>query len=330
MATTRTAPHAQMDETGETMIDRSDVLAARDRIGGHVRRTPLIEVGGPSAPLWLKCEFLQHTGTFKARGAFNRVLAASERDELDAGVGIVVASGGNAGLANAYAASHLGVPATVFVPVTAPAVKVARLRAYGAVVRQVGTEYAEALEAATEHTAQTGAVFCHAYDQVEIAAGAGTLALEVLEDEPDIDTVVVAVGGGGLLAGVLAAVDERARVVAVEPLAIPTLHSALAEGRPVDVAVSGIAADSLGARRIGDIAFDVASHAHPVSVLVGDDDIVAARSRLWSEFRIAAEHGAAAAYAALTSGVYVPEPGERVAVVVCGANTDPATLGTTT
>ncbi|MDN5743987.1 MAG: threonine/serine dehydratase [Nocardioidaceae bacterium] len=312
------------------MIDLSDVLTAERRIHGRVRRTPMVEVGTESARIWLKCEFLQHTGTFKARGAFNRVLAANERDELDPAVGIVVASGGNAGLANAYVAARIGVPATVFVPVTAPVVKVDRLKQYGAVVRQVGTEYADALEAATEHAARTGAVFCHAYDQVEIAAGAGTLALELLADEPEIDTVVVAVGGGGLLAGVLAAVDGRARVVAAEPQSIPTLHRALAEGRPVDVAVSGVASDSLGARRIGDIAFDTASRTGPVSVLVDEAEIVAARNRLWSEFRIAAEHGAATAYAALSSGGYIPAEGERVAVVVCGANTDPATLGTAT
>lgn len=281
--------------------------------------------GRDGAP-WLKCEFLQHTGVFKARGAFNRLLAAGSRDELDPRVGIVVASGGNAGLANAYAASRLGVPATVFVPTTAPRVKVDRLISYGASVRQVGLEYADAYAAAIEDATARGAVFCHAYDQLEIVAGAGTLALEILEDVPDIDTIVVAVGGGGLFAGVAAAVDGRTRVVAVEPVSIPTLHSALQAGAPVDVTVSGVAVDSLGARRVGDIAFDVARRLTPVSVLVTDEAIVDARSRLWSEFRIPAEHGAAAAYAALTSGAYTPAAGEKVAVVICGGNTDPATL----
>lgn len=308
------------------MINRSDVLQAQNRISGHVRRTPLLRGGTAAAPLWFKCEFLQHTGVFKARGAFNRQLAARERGELDPAIGVVAASGGNAGLANAYAAAVLGVPATVFVPENAPRVKVERLLAYNATVRQVGAEYAEAFAAAMHYVEDTGALFCHAYDQLEIAAGAGTLAEEILEDEPGIDTIVVAVGGGGLYAGVAAAAEARARVVAVEPFTIPTLHAALDAGRPVDVAVSGVAADSLGARRVGGIAFSIASRVPPASVLVDDAAIVAARSQLWSDYRIPAEYGAAAALAALTSGAYTPAEGERVAVIVCGANTDACTL----
>ncbi|GAA2143651.1 threonine/serine dehydratase [Arthrobacter humicola] len=230
------------------MINRSDVLEAERRINGYVRRTPLLRGGTAAAPLWFKCEFQQHTGVFKARGAFNRLLAARERGELDPAVGVVAASGGNAGLANAYAAAALGVPATVFVPETAPRVKVERLLGYGAAVRQVGAEYAEAYAAAMECVEASGALFCHAYDQLEIAAGAGTLAEEILEDEPGIDTIVV--GGGGLYAGVAAAAEGRSRVVAVEPFNIPTLHAALDAGQPVDVPVSGIAADSLGAWRV--------------------------------------------------------------------------------
>ncbi|MGO4804882.1 threonine/serine dehydratase [Arthrobacter sp. 2MCAF15] len=308
------------------MINRSDVLQAGSRISGYVRRTPLLRGGTAEAPLWFKCEFLQHTGVFKARGAFNRQLAARERGELDPGLGVVVASGGNAGLANAYAAAALGVPATVFVPETAPRVKVERLRAYNATVRQVGSEYAEAFAAAMEYVAETGALFCHAYDQLEIAAGAGTMAEEILQDEPGIDTIVVAVGGGGLYAGVAAAAEGRARVVAVEPRNIPTLHAALAAGHPVDVAVSGVAVDSLGARRVGEIAFDIATRVPPTSVLVDDAAIIAARSLLWSDYRIPAEYGAAAALAALTTGAYTPAEGERVAVIVCGGNTDVCTL----
>lgn len=310
------------------MINRADVLAAERRISGYARRTPLLRAGTAAAPLWLKCEFMQHTGVFKARGAFNRLLAARERGELDPAVGVVAASGGNAGLANAYAAAALGVPATVFVPETAPRVKVERLLGYGATVRQVGAEYAEAYAAATRYVAESGALFCHAYDQLEIAAGAGTVAEEILEDEPGIDTIIVAVGGGGLYAGVAAAAEGRARVVAVEPFNIPTLNAALAAGHPVDVPVSGIAADSLGARRVGEIAFNMASRVPPASVLVDDSAIAAARSQLWSEYRIPAEYGAAAALAALMSGAYVPREGERVAVIVCGANTDPSTLET--
>ncbi len=305
-------------------ISRDDVLAARERIRGRVRHTPLLRPADRDVP-WLKCEHLQHCGVFKTRGAFNRQLAAMERGELGE-AGIVVASGGNAGLAQAFAARELGVRATVFVPETAPEVKVERIRASGAQVRRVGTEYAAAYRAALEFTEQHGATFAHAYDQPEVAAGAGTLAEEILEDEPGTDTVVVAVGGGGLYAGVAAAVRGRARVVAAEPRTIPTLNRAMAAGRPVEVDVSGVAVDSLGARRIGDLAFAAVQVEPPVSVLVGDDDILAARTHLWREYRIVAEHGAATAMAALLSGAYVPEEGERVAVVVCGANTDPATL----
>lgn len=276
--------------------------------------------------VWFKCEFMQHTGTFKARGALNRILASKERGELRADVGVVVASGGNAGLANAYAAAQLGVPATVFVPEAAPAVKVAKLKAIGASVVQGGAEYAAAYKAAVARAEETGAVYCHAYDQPEIAAGAGTIGTELLEQVPDVDTILVAVGGGGLMAGVAAAVEGSAKVVAVEPATAPTLHAALAAGEPVDVAVSGVAADSLGARRIGDIGFSVALRCGVESVLVTDEQIVAARSALWNEYRILVEHGAAAAYAALASGAYVPRMDERVAVILCGANTDPATL----
>lgn len=304
------------------MITRDDVLSAQTRIAPYIRRTPLLAADG----LWFKCEFLQSTGVFKTRGAFNRQLAAKERGELVPDIGIVTASGGNAGLANAYAASVLGVRASVFVPENAPAVKVARLRGYGADVIQVGSEYAEAYAAAVEHVAKTGALFCHAYDQPEIVAGAGTLAEEILDDAPDLDTIVVAVGGGGLFAGIAAAAEGRAKVVTVEPTNCPTLHSALAAGEPVDISVSGIAADSLGARRIGDIAWSLAQRTSPTSVLVGDEAITEARTQLWRDYRIPAEHGAAAAYAALTSGAYTPAAGEKVAVIVCGANTDPATL----
>ncbi len=305
-------------------VSRDDVLEAGRRIEGRVRRTPLLRVSGRDA-VWLKCEFLQHCGVFKTRGAFNRQLAALEGGEVGE-AGFVVASGGNAGLAQAYVARELGVRVTVFVPQTAPEVKVRRLEAYGADVRRVGTEFAEAQEAAASFAEESGAAFAHAYDQPEVVAGAGTIGEEILEDEPAIDTIVVAVGGGGLYAGVAAAVRGRARVVAVEPERCPTLSEAVAAGHPVDVAVSGVAADSLGARRLGALAF-AAHEAEPaVSVLVGDDEILRARSWLWEECRIPAETGAATAYAALLSGGYRPADGERVAVVVSGANTDPTTL----
>jgi threonine dehydratase len=285
------------------MITRTDVEAARRRVAGRVRRTPLHRLdparghGG-----WFKLEYLQHTGTFKARGAFNRIIRASEDGALDPEVGVVVASGGNAGLAHAFAARSLGVPATVFVPETAPEVKVRWLRRYGADVVLHGREYAAAHGAAVAHAQATGAVYCHAYDQPEIAAGAGTLGLEILDDLDGVDTIVLAVGGGGLMAGVAAATEGQARVVGVEPSTCPTLHTALAAGAPTDVSVSGVAADSLGARRIGDIAWSVATRTGVESVLVEDGDILAARRALWEEHRIIVEHGAAAALAAPTAG----------------------------
>ncbi|MFP5311020.1 MAG: threonine/serine dehydratase [Actinomycetes bacterium] len=310
------------------MITRAEIDQAARRTAGLVRRTPVMQADplASGGQVWFKCEFMQHTGTFKARGALNRILASKERGELRAGVGIVVASGGNAGLANAYAAAQLGVPATVFVPEAAPAVKVQKLKAIGAIVVQGGAEYAAAYQAAVMHAEVTGAVYCHAYDQPEIAAGAGTVGSELLEQLPDVDTVLVAVGGGGLMAGVAAAVEGSAKVVAVEPYSAPTLHAALAAGEPVDVTVSGVAADSLGARRVGDIGFSVAVRCGVASVLVSDEQIVAARSALWNDYRVVVEHGAAAAFAALDSGAYVPAKDESVAVILCGANTDPATL----
>ncbi|RNL78894.1 threonine/serine dehydratase [Nocardioides marmorisolisilvae] len=311
------------------MITRADVDEARARIEGRVRRTPLIAVdpGAFGGQTWMKLEFLQHTGSFKARGAFNRILEAQANGDLDPAVGTVAASGGNAGLAHAYAGAQLGVPVTVFVPTITSPVKLAKLQALGANVIQAGHEYAGAYEAARIHAEGTGALFCHAYDQAPIAAGAGTLGLEILEDlDGQVDTVVIAVGGGGLLAGVAAAVEGTARVVGVEPTGAPTLAEALRVGSPVDVPVSGVAADSLGARRIGDIALDVALRTGARSLLVSDDDLIHARRLLWDHRRIAVEHGAAAALAALTSGGYVPEPGERVVVVLCGANTDPSDL----
>jgi len=310
---------------GAPVLSREDVLAAQQRIRPFVRRTPLL-AGGSGLNAALKCEFMQVTGVFKARGAFNRQLAAQERGELDPTVGIAVASGGNAGLANSYAAQRLGVPACVFVPENAPAVKVALIREYGAEVRQVGAEYADAYLAAMDYVEDSGALFCHAYDQLEVAAGAGVIAEEILADDPAIDSIVVAVGGGGLFAGVAAAVEGRAKVVAVEPTVIPTLRSALERGEPVDVAVSGVAADSLGAKRIGRTAFELAQRTSPVSVLVTDHEILQTRTLLWRQFRIAVEAGAAAAYAALVTGAYQPDEDERVAVVLCGANTDLSTL----
>jgi threonine dehydratase len=312
------------------MTTRADVHAAAARIAGHIRVTPVFEADRgtfpPAARVWLKLEQLQHTGTFKARGAFNRILSAAEQDMIPA-VGVVAASGGNAGIAVAYAASRQNVPARVYVPEAVPEVKAALLRAYGAEVVRSGSRYAEGYEAAVKYAADVGALFCHAYDQPEVCAGQGTLGLELLEQTGgELDTVLVAVGGGGLMAGIAAAVEGRANVVAVEPYTAPTLNAALAAGGPVDVGVSGIAADSLGASRIGDIAYAVAERTGVRSLLVDDTDITVARKLLWDRYRLAVEPGGATALAALLTGAYQPREGERIAVVLCGANTDPATL----
>ncbi len=312
------------------MITRDDVEAARRRIAAHVRRTPVTVLAAgdllPGVPVALKLEQLQHTGSFKARGALNRVLSAAARGELGP-AGVVAASGGNAGLAVAHAAAREGVAARVYVPTTAPAVKVARLRELGADVVQVGDRYALAHEAAVAHAEEAGALFCHAYDQPEVCAGQGTLALELAEQlDGGVDTVLVAVGGGGLMAGVAAALEGRARVVGVEPGTVPTFAAALDAGEPVDVPVSGVAADSLGATRLGAIAWAVVRRTGARSVLVDDADVVAARRLLWERYRLVVEHGAACAVAALVAGAYVPDGGERVAVVLCGANTAPEDL----
>ncbi|KKZ70805.1 serine/threonine dehydratase [Streptomyces showdoensis] len=305
------------------MLSHADVKTAADRIAGHVR--PVTVAPGDGDGVSFALELMQHTGSFKARGALNFLLAHREAGTLPA-AGVTIASGGNAGLACAWAARGQDARATVFLPTTAPKVKVDRLLGYGADVRLVGTEYAEALAASDAFAAETGALASHAYDHPLIAAGAGTLLEEVQRGLPGLDTVVVSVGGGGLFAGVAAAARAHGvRVVAVEPENCRALHAALEAGRPVDVAVDSVAADSLGARRASAAALEAARQDHVRSVLVTDADIVRARRSLWDERRLAVEHAAATAHAALGTA-YRPEPGERVCVVLCGANTDPSDL----
>lgn len=310
-------------------IDHLDVLAAAERIAGQARPVALapMDAGALGAATGVfALELMQHTGSFKARGALNFVGSHLKAGTLPE-AGIVIASGGNAGMANAWAARAHGVGATVFVPRTAPRVKVARLRALGAVVHEVGDEYAEALDASLRFVAESGALASHAYDNPLIAAGAGTLLEEIVAARPDVTTVVVAVGGGGLFSGVTAAARPRGlRVVAVEPEGAQALRAALAAGRVVDVPVESVAADSLGARRASAMALALAQHDDVRSVLVSDDAIVAARQRLWDERRLVVEHGAATALAALDARAYTPDLGETVAVVLCGANTDPSDL----
>ncbi len=308
------------------MIDSNDIAGARRRIAPHVRRTPVLalEAGGLpglAVPVTLKLELLQRTGSFKLRGAMNRILCA----QVPA-AGIVAASGGNHGAAVAAAAQVLGFPARIFVPRSSPEAKVARIRGYGAEVIVVGATYAEARAAAEACAGETGALDVPAFDHPLVVAGQGTAALELLEDAA-VDTLLVAVGGGGLAAGCAATLRPRgARVVGVETAGTASWHAALEAGAPVDVDVSGLAVDSLGARSVGAVPFAVLREAGAGSAVVSDDDVRAAQRALWEGCRIAAEPGGAAALAALLSGAYRPSPGERVGVMVSGANLDPGTV----
>ncbi|MGL4176249.1 MAG: threonine/serine dehydratase [Dermatophilaceae bacterium] len=303
-------------------VTRDDVTRAMSLLAGRVRRTPILEVDLPGGQrVTFKLELFQHTGSFKPRGAFTSVLSAAERPSL-----LVAASGGNHGLAVAHVGRELGIPARVFVPEPTPAVKADGIRALGADVVLAGTSYAEALAASAEDAERPGALGLHAYDTAETVAGQGTVGLEI-DDQMRPDTVLVAVGGGGLVAGIATWFGGSATsVVAVEPETCNALNAALAQGAPVVVTPSGVASDSLGASTAGSIAFEVARRTGMRSVLVGDDMVEAARQWLWREVRVAAEPGGATALAALLSGVFVPDDGERVCVVVCGANADPSTL----
>jgi threonine dehydratase len=306
------------------LLDETDVAAAAARVEGRIRRTPTLALAGgeaAAAPVVFKLEQLQHTGSFKPRGAFNTLLS----QEVPA-AGVICASGGNHGIAVAHAARALAARCEVFLPLSSAPVKVQRLRALGAAVRQIGSVYAEAFEAMSRRQAETGAVLVHAYDQPTTVAGQGTLFREWLEQAPELTTLLVAVGGGGLIGGALAALGHRLKLVAVEPRHAPTLAEALDADALVDVEVSGIAADSLGARRLGEIAFALARHHGVTSVTVGDDEIRAAQRWLWHHVRIAAEPGGATAFAALLSRAYRPAATERVGVLICGGNLDPAGL----
>jgi threonine dehydratase len=312
-------------------MNQHDIEAAAARFAADgrafIRRTPLWKLPGSAlgvacAEIWLKLEHLQVGGSFKARGMYNRLLA----NPVPAS-GVIVASGGNAGIATAAAARALGVRCEVFVPTVSSAAKQARLRELGAEVVVTGSVYAEALDACLARQRESGALLTHAYDQPEVVAGAGTLALELQEQggEPP-DSVLVSVGGGGLVAGIAAWFEERSRVVALEPELAPTLYRARAAGAPVDVTVSGIAADSLGARRLGAIAWELTQRHVRDALVLPDAAIRAAQRTLWQDFKLAVEPAAALGLAALQTGTYVPRADEIVALVLCGANLDPATL----
>ncbi|NYI88399.1 threonine dehydratase [Amycolatopsis endophytica] len=289
-----------------------DVTAAADRIRPHVRHTPLLRAEVDGRPLVLKLEHLQRTGSFKLRGALNALLAGERPGQ------VVTASGGNHGIGVATAAAILGLPATIVVPETVPEGKARRIEAAGARLVRAGTRYAEAAAAAHELAEAPGARYVEAYNDPVVVAGQGTVAAEIVADAPDVDSIAVAVGGGGLAAGVALGSGGRL-TVAVEPEGCSCLHQALAAGRPVDARVDSVAASALGATRVGEVPFAVLSGPSVVSRVVGEDEIVAARDRLWDEFRLAVEPAAAVPFAAWLAGQV---PGEVPCVLLCGANAD--------
>ncbi len=300
------------------MITREAITRAAGRIAPYVRRTPVLDVAaeGVDLPVTLKLELLQHAGSFKSRGAFNTLLGGGV-----AGAGVATASGGNHGAAVAYAARQLGHKARIFVPEIASPAKVSRIASYGAEIVQKGVNYNEALELCEAYIAESGATGVHAYDAQATLEGQGTLARELEDQAPGIDTLLVAVGGGGLIGGIAAWYQSSVKIVGVEPFTCNTLHASLAAGERVPVKTSGLAADSLGATTVGRLMFDIAKNHVSSVALVSDDDIRNAQRKLWRDMQLATEPGGAAAFSALMSGAYKPERGERVGVVVCGANT---------
>jgi threonine dehydratase len=302
-------------------LGQEQITATEKTIRPHIRRTPVIEAGSgdfgfDSLPLVFKLELLQHSGSFKARGAFANLLLRRIPQS-----GVVAASGGNHGAAVAFAAMKLGIAAKIFVPMVASPEKIERIRGYGASLVVTGERYAEALAASERWAAESGALTVHAYDQPETILGQGSVGLEFEQQCPDLDSLLVAVGGGGLIGGVASWYSNRIQIVGVEPEAAPTLTNALEAGRPVDSPAGGIAADSLAPKRIGELMFPIAQKFVSSTVLVADDAIQQAQQALWKVLRIVAEPGGAAAFAALLSGRYKPQRGERVGVLVCGGNT---------
>ena len=302
-------------------MNRQDIAAVADLIRPHVRRTPTIDVAGRDLGValdrvTLKLEYLQHAGSFKSRGAFTNLLM----HDVPA-AGVAAASGGNHGAAVAFAAQQLGKPAHIYVPTVASPAKIEQIRSYGAELVVGGERYQDALEACNAWIAQSGAMAVHAFDQRETLLGQGTLAAELSEQAPDLDTLLVAVGGGGLIGGIAAWYRGDVRVIGIEPEGAPTLAMAMDAGRPVDAPAGSIAADSLAPKRVGELMFPIAQQFVERVVKVTDDDIRKAQALLWSSLRIVAEPGGAAALSALVGGRYQPRPGERVGVVICGANT---------
>ena len=314
---------SEVPASAPAMTSRSDIAAAAARIKKYVRRTPLLRLDGPElgleCPVTLKLELLQHAGSFKPRGAFNRLLSGKPPQS-----GVIAASGGNHGAAVAYAARALDLTAEIYVPTLTPPTKVARIASYGARVVQTGATYADALAASRDRQAETNALEVHAYDHADVLAGQGTVGREFEQDAPELTHILVATGGGGLIGGIAAWYAGSVGIISVEPEGCPALHSALRSGCPVEAPVGGLAADSLGARQVGSLMFPIAQRHVTGSVLVPDTAIAAAQRLIWDRLRLIAEPGGATALAALLSGAFVPPPNARVGVLVCGSNTDPA------
>lgn len=305
-------------------IQPGDIRRAADRIEGHIRRTPMIDLGHLISDDWtlsLKLDQLQPTGSFKVRGAFNVLLAS------DVSGGVVAASGGNFGKAIAYAAERLGVRATVFVPETSPKEKTGQIAQYGADVKVIAGYYDDALESSHEFARENQLFVAHAFDQHEVVSGQGTVALETAEQFPEVTTMLVAVGGGGLIGGIASWFRSKATIVGVEPEMCPTLHEARSAGQPVEVEVGGVAASSLGSRKIGEHPW-TANRWIDESVLVSDESIVDARQWLWDQCRLWVEPAAAAPMAALLTGAFKPVAGEKVVALVSGGNAAVETSGT--
>lgn len=308
-------------------IDRERIERTHSLIRPHIRLTPVMELTGadfglPAFPLTLKLELFQHAGSFKTRGAFANLLTRA----IPA-AGVVAASGGNHGAAVAYAAMRLGIPAHIFVPTVSSPAKISRIRGYGADLVVVGDRYADALAASQAFAARSGALPVHAFDQEETLLGQGTIGLELARQAPDLDTLLVAVGGGGLIGGIAAWCAGKPRVIGVEPESAPTLTQALAAGKPVDAEAGGIAADSLAPQRVGELMFPIARAHIARVVLVPDAAIRRAQQALWDGLRLVAEPGGAAAFSALLGAAYVPAPGERIGVLVSGGNTTAVDFG---
>lgn len=308
-------------------VTRSEIERIHPIIAPHIRRTPVVSMTGADFglspfPLTLKLEHLQHAGSFKTRGAFANLLTRHPPK-----AGVVAASGGNHGAAVAYAAMRLSLPARIFVPTVSSPAKIDRIRLYGAELTIVGERYAEAYAASVEWSATSGAMPVHAFDQIETLLGQGTLALELSQQAPELDTVLVAVGGGGLIGGIAAWYESKTRVIAVEPEGAPTLAEAMRAGKPVDAPTGSVAADSLAPRQVGELMFPIAREHVERVVLVTDHAIRMAQKMLWESLRLVVEPGGCTAFAAILSGAYQPAVGERVGVVVSGANTTAVNFG---